>query len=41
MLEKMFNIIHLEGDKATMNELLHHIPELNSFFFSWKKEIHL
>ncbi len=32
MLENMFNIKHLEGDKATMNELLHHIPELNSLF---------
>ena len=32
MLENMFNIKHLEGDKATMNELLQHIPELNSLF---------
>ena len=32
MLENMFDIKHLEGDKATMSELLQHIPELNSLF---------
>ncbi|WP_428910294.1 YaaC family protein [Niallia sp. Krafla_26] len=32
MLEKMFNIKNLEGDKATMNSLLQQIPELNPLF---------
>jgi hypothetical protein len=32
MLENMFGIKYLEGDKATMSELLQQIPELNSLF---------
>lgn len=32
MLEKMFHIKQLENDKATMNELLLQIPELNQLF---------
>ncbi|MFC0417134.1 YaaC family protein [Cytobacillus solani] len=32
MAEKMFHMKQLEGEKATMEELLMQIPELNSFF---------
>lgn len=37
MLEKMFNLHNLEGDKITMNELLQQIPELNPLFNKLEK----
>lgn len=33
MSEKMFHMKHLEGEKATMEELLRNIPELTELFF--------
>ncbi len=37
MLEKMFNLHNLEGDKVTMNVLLQQIPELNALFNKLEK----
>ena len=38
MLEKMFNIKHLEGDKATMICLLQQIPEINPLFIQLERK---
>ncbi len=38
MLEKMFNLTKLEGDKVTMVELFKQIPELNNLFNRLKKK---
>jgi hypothetical protein len=38
MLNNMFNIKQLEGDKVAMSELLQHIPELDVLFFQLEKK---
>lgn len=38
MVEKMFHMKHLEGDKATMGDLLKQIPELSELFMQFRGE---
>ncbi|MBB6447961.1 YaaC family protein [Bacillus benzoevorans] len=38
MLERMFNIKHMEGDKITMREMLQQIPELAPMFTMLEKQ---